>query len=183
MKKKGPQRSQSRRARPGSSRYGLGKTTCCKLTEVRKTSRLMVVQTGSVKVLEGPPPNPTGPLDPKTGRGGGLDAGVLGGAEGVRAGTAEGTGGTDDGVMGMEARGGLEGRAAGTEDDVADEEVKLKCSRLSISSMSDCEVAWFRGTVSLCGDMLDDMAALFALQILWERSSHYAHVLKDDLAN
>jgi hypothetical protein len=57
MKKKGPQRSQSRRALPGSSRKGLGKTTSLRLLTIRTRSRLTVSQTGSVSVL-GSGPNP-----------------------------------------------------------------------------------------------------------------------------
>ena len=55
MKKKGPQRSQSRSAFPGSSRKGLGKTTSLRLLTMRARSRLTVSQTGSVSVLGGRP--------------------------------------------------------------------------------------------------------------------------------
>jgi hypothetical protein len=57
MKKKGPHRSQSRKALPGSSRLGLGNTTSFKLLTILDRSRLTVSQTGSVRVLgAGPKP-------------------------------------------------------------------------------------------------------------------------------
>lgn len=75
MKKKGPHRSQSLKAFPGSSRKGLGKTTSFKLLTIRDRSLLTVSHTGSVRVLGGDP-NPEAdksglPL-PETGNGGGV---------------------------------------------------------------------------------------------------------------
>jgi hypothetical protein len=55
MKKNGPQRSQSLRAFPGSSLYGLGNTTSFKLLTIRDRSRFTVSHTGSVNVLGGDP--------------------------------------------------------------------------------------------------------------------------------
>lgn len=123
MKKKGPQRSQSRRACPGSSRYGLGKTTCRRLMPTRRRSLLMVSQTGSVRVFaEGPPSKPVEPWEPKSGTGGEESmAGLRGGgaASGVGVlggGNAEGTCAEEmDELTGMEARGGLDGFAGGTD--------------------------------------------------------------------
>jgi hypothetical protein len=53
--KKGPQRSQSLSALPGSSRFGLGMTTSLRLLTMRVKPRLMVYHTGSVSVLGGGP--------------------------------------------------------------------------------------------------------------------------------
>lgn len=55
MKKKGPHRSQSLKAFPGSSRKGLGNTTSFKLLTIRDRSLLTVSHTGSVRVLGGDP--------------------------------------------------------------------------------------------------------------------------------
>lgn len=152
MKKKGPQRSQSLKALPGSSLNGLGKTTSFKLLTILDRSRFTVSQTGSVSVFGGDPNPDAGilPLGPEArgGRGG--------------LGTAEDTGGTSvvlglvgggrlDGMkvgggfgaeeMGMEARGGDGGRAGRTE-------VEWELMRFSISSISDWDVEC-KGIVSL----------------------------------
>ena len=102
----------------------------------------------------GPPPNPRGALDPKLGTaedGSEETLGLgLGGEESLGGeGLTGGMGRYDDepdGVIGMEARGGLGGLAGGTEPgiwrgDGEAEEVWLCWKRLSISSMSDCEDA------------------------------------------
>lgn len=74
MKKKGPQRSQSLKAFPGSSRKGFGKTTSFKLLTIRERSLLTVSHTGSVRVL-GADPKPVDEISglplPETGSGGG----------------------------------------------------------------------------------------------------------------
>jgi hypothetical protein len=55
IKKKGPHRSQSLKAFPGSSRYGLGNTTSFKLLTILERSLFTVSQTGSVNVFGGDP--------------------------------------------------------------------------------------------------------------------------------
>lgn len=157
MKKKGPQRSQSLNAFPGSSLNGLGKTTSFKLLTILDKSLLMVSQTGSVRVFGGDP-NPdaaTPPLlavDPRGGAVGAAIAGTVKATEGVGVGLGGAGGGRLEGMKegigegveeetGMEARGGEEGRAGRTE-------AGLELMRFSISSMSDCELAC-NGTVSL----------------------------------
>ena len=55
IKKKGPHRSQSLSAFPGSSLYGFGKTTSFKLLTIRDRSLFTVSHTGSVKVLGADP--------------------------------------------------------------------------------------------------------------------------------
>lgn len=135
MKKKGPHRSQSLNALPGSSRYGFGSTTSFRLVATRNKSLFRVSLTGSVKVLYwGPPPNPApvegvGPdctgvenawllLETNEGGNRGAETGILGGLDGFRA------GGTDRGTS----------RAAGC---------TLMWNKLSISSISDCDdVLW-----------------------------------------
>lgn len=148
MKKKGPHRSQSLIAFPGSSLNGLGNTTSFKLLTILDKSRLMVSQTGSVRVFGGEPkPDPAILLlviDPRGGGIGGLGAaaGVTGAAEikGVGlgmegGGRLEGMNGGGGGLeeTGMEARGGDGGRAGRTEEG-------YEWMRFSISSMSDCEL-------------------------------------------
>jgi len=124
MKKKGPQRSQSRKALPGSSRLGLGKTTSFKLLTILDRSLLTVSQTGSVKVL-GAGPNPeveiSGRVEGGGARGGREEEGGFG-----RGGWEEDLGGAGLGrlelmkgeeveeVTGIEARGGDGGRAGRT---------------------------------------------------------------------
>lgn len=122
MKKKGPQRSQSRKALPGSSRLGLGKTTSFKLLTILERSLLTVSQTGSVKVL-GAGPNPEVEISGRVeeGRGGREEEGGFG-----REGREEDLGGAGLGrlelmkgeeveeVTGIEARGGDGGRAGRT---------------------------------------------------------------------
>lgn len=148
MKKKGPHRSQSLKALPGSSLKGLGKTTSFKLLTILDRSRFTVSHTGSVSVV-GVDPNPLEPMV------------VRGAASEVKAGGggAEGTGGTfwlvggagggsADWMKGEEEtgiRGGLGGRAGRT---VAGPAWTLSLMRFSISSMSDWEEGW-RGMVSL----------------------------------
>lgn len=170
MKKKGPQRSQSLRAFPGSSRYGFGNTTSFKLLTILDMSRFTVSQTGSVSVF-GPGPNPVAskpcrapPLLAGSGGGGaeGAAGGAAAGTEGTNFWAAEeglrgGSGGMEEGRKGEEetgiwARAGLGGRAGRT----------VAFMRFSISSMSDWEEAW-RGTVSLweC-----DIFFFFALLLL-----------------
>lgn len=149
MKKKGPHRSQSLNAFPGSSLYGLGKTTSFKLLTILDKSLLTVSQTGSVRVF-GSDPNPEPAILPPPlvdPRGGG--AGAAGATEGVGLGADGGGrlegmkdgggGGAED--IGMEARGGDGGRAGRTDEG-------LEWIRFSISSMSDWELGW-SGTVSL----------------------------------
>lgn len=55
MKKNGPQRSQSRKAFPGTSRFGFGNTTSFKLPRILDRSLLTVSHTGSVQVFEDDP--------------------------------------------------------------------------------------------------------------------------------
>jgi hypothetical protein len=103
MKKKGPQRSQSRSAFPGSSRNGLGKTTSFRLLTMRDRSRLTVSQTGSVSVLVGAP-NPSAAMGMVTEAEGS-------GADGENGGSGWGLGVDVGGTageleMGMDARGG-----------------------------------------------------------------------------
>jgi hypothetical protein len=140
MKKKGPQRSQSRSAFPGSSRNGLGKTTSLRLLTMRDRSRLTVSQTGSVSVLVGAP-NPSAAMGMETEAEGS-------GADGENGGTGWGLGVDEGGTageleMGMDARGGDEGRAGRT---TAAEGAALM--RLSISSMSDLAEEGWSGIVS-----------------------------------
>lgn len=145
MKKKGPQRSQSLNAFPGSSLNGLGKTTSFKLLTILDKSLLMVSQTGSVRVF-GSEPNPETailPLPLVDPRGGGAGAvGTVGATEGTEVGLGadgggrlegmkEGGGGAED--TGMEARGGEGGRAGRTDEG-------FEWIRFSISSMSDWEL-------------------------------------------
>lgn len=148
MKKKGPQRSQSRNALPGSSLLGLGKTTSFKLLTILDRSRFTVSHTGSVRVLGGGPnPEAEIPAEEEAGGGGG------GAAEGMVMGMEvglEGGGRLDgmkgEGEAGIDARGGEGGCAAGrTEEGV---EWREEWMRFSISSMSDWEVEW-SGIVSL----------------------------------
>lgn len=59
MKKKGPHKSQSLSALPGSSRKGFGRMTSFRLVATRNKSLFNVSHTGSVSVLYcGPPPKP-----------------------------------------------------------------------------------------------------------------------------
>ena len=57
IKKKGPHRSQSLKAFPGSSRNGLGNTTSFRLLTILDRSLFTVSHTGSVRVF-GAEPNP-----------------------------------------------------------------------------------------------------------------------------
>lgn len=147
MKKKGPQRSQSLRAFPGSSRYGLGNTTSFKLLTILDKSRFTVSQTGSVSVLGGDP-NPEGTIPgPLLAEGMGGGAGTDGGfcleeAEGAGGGRFDWMNGEDE--TGIEARVGLGGLAGST---VMGPDWTLALIRFSISSMSDWEEGW-SGTVS-----------------------------------
>lgn len=147
MKKKGPQRSQSLRAFPGSSRYGLGNTTSFKLLTILDKSRFTVSQTGSVSVLGGDP-NPEGTIPgPVLAEGMGGGAGTDGGfcleeAEGAGGGRFDWMNGEDE--TGIEARVGLGGLAGST---VVGPDWTLALIRFSISSMSDWEEGW-SGTVS-----------------------------------
>ena len=144
MKKKGPQRSQSLSALPGSSRLGLGKTTSLRLLTMRARSRLTVSQTGSVSVLGGGP-KPSEAMATETDAGGAAAGGAWGtkmGTEEVGSGGLEEAGGGEE-EMGMEARGGEGGRAGRT---VA--EGGASYMRLSISSMSDCADDALSGIVS-----------------------------------
>lgn len=124
MKKKGPHRSQSLNAFPGSSLNGLGKTTNFKLLTILDRSLFTVSHTGSVKVL-GAGPNPAeaiGLLPPLErvldgGNGGREVTGAIAGGTETGLGRVE-TGGTGEGrgeeEMGIEARGGDGGRAGST---------------------------------------------------------------------
>lgn len=78
MKKKGPQRSQSLKALPGSSRFGLGNTTSFKLLMILDRSLLTVTHTGSVNVFDGDP-KPEAAMPDDAGGGGGADEGGGGG--------------------------------------------------------------------------------------------------------
>lgn len=152
MKKKGPHKSQSLSAFPGSSLYGFGNTTSFKLLTIRDRSLFTVSQTGSVSVFGGEP-NPVAEIlgwEPpelvEGGRGGGV------GTDGTFWSEDGGGGGRFDWMNGEEetgivaGRGGLGGRAGRT---VAGPDWTLALIRFSISSMSDWEDGW-RGTVSLC---------------------------------
>lgn len=138
MKKKGPQRSQSRNALPGSSLYGFGNTTSFRLLTILDRSRLIVSHTGSVNVF-GAGPNPLPAiLDVGSGGGAGADGTFWleevdgGGGGGGRLDCMKGEADT----TGIEARGGLGGRAGRT---VAGADWTLALMRFSISSMSDWE--------------------------------------------
>lgn len=85
IKKKGPHRSQSLSAFPGSSLYGFGNTTSFKLLTIRDRSLFTVSQTGSVNVFGGGP-KPLAPIFERE-----LVGFVDGGSGG---GGAEGTDGT-----------------------------------------------------------------------------------------
>lgn len=116
MKKKGPHRSQSLRALPGSSRKGLGNTTSFRLLTILERSRFTVSQTGSVSVL-GAEPNPEEEMSARGGGGGGgtaetEDLGRGGGGGRLEEMKGEGAAETE---TGMEARGGLGGLAEGTD--------------------------------------------------------------------
>lgn len=151
MKKKGPQRSQSLSAFPGSSRKGLGNTTSLRLLTIRDRSRFTVSHTGSVSVF-GTDPKPSAPIPPWSLPPGGTaaaadatltpsDGGGSGGAPAVAGLAGRKGGGAGEEETGMEARGGEGGRAGRT---VAEGAALM---RLSISSMSDWEEGW-RGMVS-----------------------------------
>lgn len=147
MKKKGPQRSQSRNALPGSSRYGLGKTTNFRLLTILIRSLLTVSQTGSVNVVEDEP-NPADAMPERAFDEAPVDTGVtLGGGKGEEE-------------TGMDALGGLAGLAGSTGAEDSGGGGVAGCTltfmRFSISSMSDCEDLWWRGIVSL-SDMLNDL--------------------------
>lgn len=155
MKKKGPHRSQSLKAFPGSSLNGLGKTTSFKLLTILDRSLFTVSQTGSVNVL-GAGPNPDeaiGGTPPVVGRapveggnGGSEETGGTTGGTGLGFGCVE-TGGTGAGrgeeETGIEARGGEGGRAGSTVEGYG-----CEFMRFSISSMSDWELEC-KGMVSL----------------------------------
>ena len=122
MKKKGPQRSQSLKALPGSSLYGLGNTTNFKLLTILDRSRLTVPQTGSVRVL-GSGPNPVAEIPPPVeeggGRGGTVDAGLTVAGKGAEGGgRLEGIKGegVEEDDTGIDARGGDGARAGRTVD-------------------------------------------------------------------
>jgi hypothetical protein len=84
IKKKGPHKSQSLKALPGSSRYGFGNTTSFKLLTILDRSLFIVSQTGSVNVF-GRDPNPVAAILPPA------ELPVLGGRGGRGAeGTADG---------------------------------------------------------------------------------------------
>lgn len=145
MKKKGPQRSQSRNALPGSSRYGLGKTTSFRLLTILIRSLLTVSQTGSVNVVEDEP-NPSAAMFEPAFDEAPVDTGVtLGGGKGEEE-------------TGIDALGGLGGLAGSTggDDGGSLAGCTLTYMRFSISSMSDCEDLWCRGIVSL-SDILNDL--------------------------
>ena len=148
MKKKGPHRSQSLIALPGSSRYGFGNTTNFKLLTILNRSLFTVSQTGSVNVLGGGPKplmfERVGPALPwRLGlEGNGGAAGTIVGLGGG-AGRLEGMKGEVD--TGMEARVGDGERTGWT---VEGPNWTLAVIRFSISSMSDCE-DWLRGMVSV----------------------------------
>jgi hypothetical protein len=138
MKKKGPQRSQSRSALPGSSRKGLGKTTSLRFLTMRLRSRLTVSQTGSVSVsVSGP--NPSEPMGTTTEPEPGANAES---AAGLAAETMVGA--EEEEEMGMEARGGEAGSVAGST--AAGDGEALR--RSSISSMSERADEGWSGTVS-----------------------------------
>ena len=155
MKKKGPQRSQSRSALPGSSRNGLGKTTSMRLLTTRWRSRLTVSQTGSVSVrLAGSgPPNPSEAMEPETTGAGTMEPGGAAAENGSLA--AGGSAGSAEEETGMEARGGDAGRAAEAAGATAAWGGAAR-ARVSISSMSDCADDGWSGIVS---PWLCDMAA------------------------
>lgn len=142
MKKKGPQRSQSRSALPESSRNGLGKTTSLRLLTTRLRSRLMVSQTGSVSVLAplvgSGPPNPSGEMGTETATmvpEAGVENGAAAAVENGSLAAVVAGGSAEDEETGMEARGGEEmGRAAGTMVTCWEGQAR---ARVSISSMSD----------------------------------------------
>lgn len=80
MKKKGPHKSQSRSAFPGSSLKGLGNTTNFKLLRILDKSLFTVSHTGSVRVLgAGPKPSEAMPCLVLTGSTEDDDAGGGGG--------------------------------------------------------------------------------------------------------
>ena len=152
MKKNGPHRSQSRRAFPGSSLYGFGNTTSFRLLTILDRSRFTVSQTGSVSVF-GAGPNPVGAgrddEEEEVGRSvGGTGRGTDGTFCLEEGGRLEGMKGEGEGEdeIGMEARGGLGGRAGRT---VAGPDWTLALIRFSISSMSDWDEGC-KGMVSLC---------------------------------
>lgn len=151
MKKKGPQRSQSRSAFPGSSRKGFGKTTSLRLLTMRARSRLTVSNTGSVSVLGGGPnPSPAMATETEEGSGGDDDDATEeeeenGGSCGLDPATGGGSRGGEL-ETGIEARGGDGGRAGST----AAAEGGAAWMRLSISSMSDCADEEWSGMVSPC---------------------------------
>lgn len=116
MKKKGPHRSQSLSAFPGSSLFGFGTTTSLRLLTILDRSRFTVSQTGSVRVF-GADPNPSEPIATRelgtvfwlTGAVGTTVTGIEGGRE--SGGTGELETGPDTGMV---ARGGDGGRAGST---------------------------------------------------------------------
>lgn len=157
MKKKGPHRSQSLKALSGSSRKGLGKTTSFRLLTILERSLFTVSHTGSVRVLGGDP-NPEAPILTVVGGGGG-------GAWGTGLGRLEGMKGEEE--TGIEARGGLGGRAGRT---VAE----LAFIRFSISSISDCDDGC-SGTVS---PYPDDIFFFLSLGFkIWVLFIIYTHLL------
>lgn len=123
MKKKGPHRSQSRKALPGSSRLGLGNTTSLRLLTILERSLLTVSQTGSVSVL-GAGPNPEVDISGRVEGGGGGGGREEEGGFGIWDWDDEDLGGTGLGRLeemkgeeeetGIEARGGLGGLAGRT---------------------------------------------------------------------
>lgn len=85
MKKKGPQRSQSLKAFPGSSLLGFGKTTSFKLLMILDKSLLTVFQTGSVSLFGGGP-KPVTEMRPPDSEERGESCGTVEGTEGTGVG-------------------------------------------------------------------------------------------------
>lgn len=163
MKKKGPQRSQSLKAFPGSSRKGFGNTTSFKLLTILDRSLFTVSQTGSVSVF-GSEPNPAEAMlgrplpEEESGGATGIGTETEGGfwlevvdEGGGRGGRLDCMNGEEE--TGIEALGGLGGLAGRT---VAGPDWTLALIRFSISSMSDWDDGW-SGTVSPC-----DIFAVFS---------------------
>lgn len=143
IKKKGPHRSQSLSAFPGSSLFGFGNTTSFRLLPILPTSLFTVSHTGSVNVFAGDP-NPLAfpPSEPPLPAGGtGTGVTFCAGASGGRLDWTKG-----EDVTGIEGRIGLGGRAGRTD---PGPDWKPPFIMFSISSMSDWD-DWYSGTVSLC---------------------------------
>jgi hypothetical protein len=116
MKKKGPQRSQSLSAFPGSSLFGFGNTTSLRLLTILDRSRFTVSQTGSVRVFGGDPNPSVAIVIRLLGTALGLTGAVGTTVMGMEGGTEDGgVGEVETGTeMGMVARGGDGGRAGRT---------------------------------------------------------------------